>query len=89
MQSYRAKDTTDPFKESLTSSNIQESLDDKHKLRISIKDMNDTMGPDGIASSLLLFGFLPSFPCPEQLQDKPNGLEHYAQQLRKCKKSLQ
>ena len=36
----------------------------KHILRLSVKAINDTMGPNGLVPSLLVFGVLPSFPGP-------------------------
>lgn len=34
------------------------------KLRIVIKAMDSTMGPNGLVASLLVFGTVPSFPSP-------------------------
>ena len=52
------------------------SLDDKHILRISTKAINDTMGPNGLVPSLLVFGVLPAFPCPNTKM--PNQVERFA-----------
>ena len=40
------------------------SISDKHILRLSIKAINDTIGPNGLVPSLLVFGVLPSLPSP-------------------------
>lgn len=37
-------------------------LDNKIILKLSVKSMNDTMGPHGLVPSLLVFGILPRFP---------------------------
>jgi len=42
------------------------SLNDKNILRIALKGINDTMGPNGLVPSLLVFGVLPSFPSPSR-----------------------
>lgn len=42
-------------------------------LRISIKAMNDTLGPEGLVPSLLVFGCVPRFPCINSKQ--PNQKE--------------
>ncbi|MEM1283154.1 MAG: reverse transcriptase domain-containing protein [Chlamydiota bacterium] len=38
-------------------------LDREMALRIALKSINDTMGPEGLVPSLLVFGSLPRFPC--------------------------
>ena len=40
----------------------QPSLDFEYALRLSVKSMNDTMGPNGLVPSFLVFGTLPRFP---------------------------
>jgi hypothetical protein len=40
-------------------------LDSNLVLRLSIEAMNDTMGPEGLVPSLLVFGVLPRFPATQ------------------------
>ena len=39
------------------------SLDKETALRLAVKALNDTMGPEGLVPSLLVFGVLPRFPA--------------------------
>lgn len=46
-------------------------IDPEVALRLTVKSMNDLMGPEGIVPSLLVYGSLPTFPAvkreaPEQ-----------------------
>jgi hypothetical protein len=40
-------------------------LDSNIVLRLCINAMNDTMGPEGLVPSLLVFGVLPRFPATQ------------------------
>lgn len=65
IKSHNAEDskyTTVSFAEFLHPHNGKKSLDEKHILRISIKAINGTMGPNELVVALLEFGVLPSFP---------------------------
>lgn len=42
----------------------QKTLNDKHIFRTSIKYINDTMGPNRLFRSVVVFGVLPAFLCP-------------------------
>ncbi len=54
-------------------------IDRKTALQLAVKAMNDTMGPDGLVPSYLVFGCIPRFPAvdstvPNQ-KDRMNALE--------------
>lgn len=53
------------------------TLDEKYLLIMSIKGINDTMGPDGPATSLLIFGFLPFFFLNHKLPEPIRATGNY------------
>lgn len=42
------------------------SLNDNHVLRFALKGINGTMNPNGLVTSLLVFGVARSFPSPNK-----------------------
>ena len=42
------------------------SIDAETALRLAVKTMNDTMGPDGLVPTLLVYGSLPRLPTSEE-----------------------
>lgn len=62
------------------------SVNDKHLLRLALKGINDTMGPNGLVPSLLVFGVLPSFPSPTR--NSPDQVERF-EALKKAKAEME
>ena len=54
-------------------------IDGKMALQLAVKAMNDTMGPDGLVPSYLVFGCIPHFPAVDSIvpnqKDRMNALE--------------
>lgn len=62
-------------------------LSDGNLIRRAVRVIKTTIGPDGLVSSLLPLGVLPSFPCPNSQFPTTIDLMHLKQKESKWKPS--